>query len=66
LTQQPAHLAHRENAEKGLDARAGLELGPSLLVELRDFMHRHLRFPREALDGLLLMRSHRSPWRRSS
>ena len=56
LTQHPADIADRENAEKTPDARAGLELGPRVVVELRDFIGRHLRFPGEALEGPLLMR----------
>src|SRR5688572_17626552 len=43
LTQQPADVADRENAEKALDACADLELGPRVVVELRDFPDRHLR-----------------------
>jgi hypothetical protein len=40
LTQQSADIADRENADKALDARAGLELGPRVVVELRDFIDR--------------------------
>ena len=56
LTQHLTDIAHRENAEKTPDARTDLELGPRVLVELRDFSDRHLRFPGEALEGPLLMR----------
>ena len=66
LAQQLADIADREDAEKALDARADLELGPRLVVELRDFIDRHLRFPGEVLDGALVMGSHRLPWTRSS
>ena len=66
LTQQPADIADRENADKALDARAGLELDPRVVVELRDFIDRHLRFPGKVLDGPLVNGSHRFPWTRRS
>src|SRR5687767_8693831 len=66
FTQQPADIADREDAEKALDARTNLELRARVVVELRNFLDRHLRFAREVLDGPLVNGSHRLPWTRRS
>jgi hypothetical protein len=44
LTQRLADIPEGEDAEEAPDARASLELGVGVFVELRHFIDRHLRF----------------------
>ncbi len=55
FTQRLADIAEGEDTKEAPDARANLELGVGVFVELRHFIDRHLRFLGQGLDGSLVM-----------
>ena len=55
LTQQSANISHGQNGKISRDVCAHCELGPFSFIEWPNYIHRHVRFLRQQLDGAFVL-----------